>query len=139
MLGGLPALMILINLNLPTCHFAGNSLTSHAAHESNCHLTFTILHRPAYLNRFKKKKNQNNCRKLLVISQTPYVLLFLCPHMYCVSTQLRCKWLLEPGDKWRCIQPTLFPCQEPLFPLDWLFITQHEPLTTRQWEMEAAN
>lgn len=27
---------------------------------------------------------------------------------------------------------TLFPCQDPLFPLDWPFITQHVVQTTRQ-------
>lgn len=82
---------------------------------------------------------QNTCVELLVSSQATYEFYSHPPHTYFVSTQLRCKWLSEPGDKWRRIQPTLFPCQEPLFPLDWLFITQRELLTTRQWEMEATN
>lgn len=34
---------------------------------------------------------------------------------------------------------TLFPCQDPLFPLDWPFITQHAVQTTRQQEVEVRN
>lgn len=47
--------MILIHLNLPTRHVAGNSLTSGAAHESDRHLTLVIPHSlPTKLDFLKK-------------------------------------------------------------------------------------
>lgn len=34
---------------------------------------------------------------------------------------------------------TLFPCQDPLFPLDWPFITQHAVQTMRQQKVDTKN